>query len=210
MRRRTSRASRRLIAAAVVVAAVGGVTFRNYAAALEREARPGGPPRPVVVAAADLGRGSTIGPDDVGVVHIPRGFVAPGALGSAKSAIGRSLLAPIDRGEPLTESRLGPIAGPVASLVPPGLRAVAVTTALPRGSVREGDEVDVLATFATGQPHTETIVEGAEILSVLTGDAATAADVAGITLMLLVSPSDAERLAYARAFADLSVAIAPP
>ena len=45
------------------------------------------------------------------------------------------------------------------------------------------------------------------MISVL--EAASTYEGAGAVLVLLVSPEDAERLAYARAFADLSVAIAP-
>ena len=45
--------------------------------------------------------------------------------------------------------------------MPAGLRAVAVTTSLPAGTVVADDHVDVLATFATGAPHTETVVRDA-------------------------------------------------
>jgi hypothetical protein len=88
--------------------------------------------------------------------------------------------------------------------------------------------VDVLATFNTGQPHTEIVVSGVEILLVLGTDAmgqdgssgsdagggldldAGAAGVAGsTTLVLLVSPDQQEQLAFARAFANLEVTMAP-
>jgi len=105
---------------------------------------------------------------------------------------------------------LAPPGGPVAALVPDGLRAIAITAAVPSGVLAAGDRVDVLATFASGQqPHTETVVEGAEVLSVVT--AAGLEESAGAsTLVLLVTPDVAERLAFARAFADLAVAVAPP
>jgi hypothetical protein len=78
----------------------------------------------------------------------------------------------------------------------------------------------VLATFASGQPHTETVVTGVEVLFVLAADApqgaiglgpdAIAAGIGeGATLILLVSPTQQQDLAFARAFADLQVAIAP-
>jgi pilus assembly protein CpaB len=208
MRRRASRASRRLTVAAVVLALAGGLAFQRYAKDLERTARPGGPMMDVVVAVADLARGAQLGMDDLSIARMPREYRPSGALTRAEPAVGRVLLAPIASGEVVTESRLGPSGGPVASLIPYGLRAVSITTALPAGSVIAGDHVDVVATFATGRPHTETVVEAVEILAVIEGDRAS--DVAGTTLMLLVSADDAERIAYARAFADLSVAIAPP
>jgi Flp pilus assembly protein CpaB len=84
-----------------------------------------------------------------------------------------------------------------------------------------GDRVDVLATFAQGQPHTEVVVEAAEVLLFLrsnasltsgTGvelDAGAAGASATNILILLVAPDQQERLAYARAFASLEVTIVP-
>jgi Flp pilus assembly protein CpaB len=206
MRRKASRGSRRLIIAAVALALIGGLAFQRYAAELERRARPGGPPTTLVVAARELSRGHLLQPDDVTTSTLPRDFAPPGAIASIDGAVGLRLIAPIAEGEALTRSRLGPPGGPVAALVPAGLRAVAVTTSLPVGTVVADDRVDVLATFATGAPHAETVVRDAPVVSVLESSAAF--EGAGVVLILLVSPEDAERLAYARAFADLSVAIA--
>jgi len=119
-------------------------------------------------------------------------------------------------------------AGPVASLIPQGLRAFAVPTSLPRGLVAPGDLVDVLATFNAGQPHTEIVVSSVEVLLVLGTNSmgqsgssisnagggpdldAGGAGVAGATtLVLLVSADQQERLAFARAFANLEVTMGP-
>jgi Flp pilus assembly protein CpaB len=90
-------------------------------------------------------------------------------------------------------------------MVPSGLRAIPVPVAAPQGLLARGDRVDVLATFAGGQPHTETVVAGAEVVAIL---GAGADSFEGITsLVLLVSPGDAEALAYARSFAELSVSV---
>jgi Flp pilus assembly protein CpaB len=108
----------------------------------------------------------------------------------------------------------------VASLTPEGLRAFAVPTSLPRDAVTPGDHVDVLATYGGGQPHTETAGSDLAVLLVLAppsggqsglpgaGDAAPGAP-SQTTLMLLVPPDQEERLAYAAAFASLSIAVAP-
>lgn len=93
----------------------------------------------------------------------------------------------------------------MASMVPAGLRAVPVPAAAPGGLLAPGDRVDVLATFAAGQPHTETVVEGAEVLSILGPQEGTFDGVTNV--VLLVSPDAAERLAYARSFAELSISV---
>jgi Flp pilus assembly protein CpaB len=140
-------------------------------------------------------------------------------------AAGRTLIAPLAEGEPLTRTRLAPRrAGPVAALVPRGFRALSVASSLPRGSVRRGDRVDLLATFAGGRPHTETVATGLQVLTVLSpdpqsaqaglGDTAPVADSAGTgtdeALVLLVTPDQAEEVAYAKAFADLTVSVEGP
>jgi Flp pilus assembly protein CpaB len=117
----------------------------------------------------------------------------------------------------VTRTRLGAAeAGPVASLVPSGLRAFTVDAAVPAGAVRTGDRVDVYATFGGPHPHTETVATGLEVLVLVGDDGAdgttgiTSNPSTGPSLVLLVSPEQAERLAYATAFADLAVAIAGP
>lgn len=209
MRRRPPRASRVLVAMAVLLAASATLALRGHLARLEARTRAAGPGVAVVVAATDLTRGTAIAPSMLREARMPKRYLPPGALESRDEVEGRILAADVAAGEPLTVARLAPPGGPVASLVPPGLRAVSVTVALPRGAIVPGDRVDVLATFATGAPHAEVVATEAEVLLVTeasgfdqTADAA--------TVLLLVSPETAERLAYARALADLSLAIAPP
>jgi pilus assembly protein CpaB len=208
MRRRRPRSSWVLLALSVLIAAASTLALRGYLTRLEAQAAAGGPGRPVVVAAVDLPRGTTLTPDALESRDIPADLVPPGAVMSPSSVLGRSLAADVLAGEVITSSRLAAAGGPVASLVPEGLRAVPVTVDLPPGSVAAGDLVDVLATYATGQAYTETVVEGAEILSAerAGGEEGFAG---ATTLILLVAPDAAERLAFARAFADISVAVAP-
>jgi hypothetical protein len=77
--------------------------------------------------------------------------------------------------------------------------------------VREGDRVDVVATYGGPHPYTDTVASGLEVLSAGDGeDGAIAANGDGTSsLVLLVSPDTAERLAYAAAYADLAVSVAP-
>jgi pilus assembly protein CpaB len=208
MRRRRPRSSWVLLALSVLIAAASTLALRGYLTRLEAQAAAGGPGRRVVVAAVDLPRGTTLTPESLESRDIPADLVPPGAVTSPSSVLGRPLAADVLAGEVITSSRLAAAGGPVASLVPEGLRAVPVTVDLPPGTVAAGDLVDVMATYATGQAYTETVVEAAEILSAerAGGEEGFAG---ATTIILLVAPDAAERLAFARAFADISVAVAP-
>ena len=208
MRRRPPRASIVLLVLAVILGVAATLLLRGYLARLAARAAAGGPGRPVVVAVSDLGKGTLLTPDLLAMGELPAPYVPPGAVSSPDEVAGRFLGADILAGEVLTRARLAPDGGPVASLVPSGLRAVPITAGVPAGTVAPGDRVDVLATFGTGRPHTETVVEAAEVLMVRTASGDALGEAA--TLVLLVAPDTAARLAYARAFADLAVALAPP
>jgi len=223
VRRRSSRSSWLYLAASVVLAVVAGLIVHSYLRRVEAGAGPIGPRFPVLVASQDITRGTTIAPSHVSVVQMPKTYVPPRPLSKVSQAAGRVALGDLLKGEVVTDHRLARVrAGPVASLVPEGLRAFAVPTTLPAGTVQPGDHVDVLATFASGQPHTEIVVSGVEVLFVVRGgdfggaadersgfDAVAAGSSASTTLILLVAPEQEERLAFARAFANLEVTIAP-
>jgi pilus assembly protein CpaB len=225
---RWSRPSRLYLAGGLALAMVGILLMHAYLARVARAADAGGPKMPVVVAAIDIARGTKLRSEDLRVVPMPRAYAPPGAFGTTRQAAGRVALADLSKGEAVTTTRLARVrAGSVASLIPEGLRAFAVPTSLPSGTVAAGDLVDVLATYSSGQPHTEAVVAGVEVLFVLGGSSGLGsgapadpssgspfdAQASGVTdsgtLILLVSPDQEERLAFARAFADLSVALEP-
>ena len=108
------------------------------------------------------------------VVDVPSTLVPPGALTAIEEVAGRVLATDLAEGEVLTETRLaGAGSGPLAALVPPGLRAFVLPTGPPAGTVRSGDEVDVLATYGAnaGRPYTETVASALEVLDVVETDA---------------------------------------
>jgi Flp pilus assembly protein CpaB len=83
---------------------------------------------------------------------------------------------------------------------------------MPAGEVHAGDRVDVLATFGGPHPHSETVASGLEVLMVLEGDeggSALSGSSEGPSLVLLVDPDVAERLAYAASFGTFSISIDP-
>ena len=152
----------------------------------------------------------------VKTISMPSAYAPPGSLSVIRLALGRTLVADISAGEVLTKTRLSSgAAGPVAAIVPPGLRAISVSVQVSPADLHAGDRVDVIAAFGGASAHVETVATALEVLRI--EDAATsgatlvtAGDGTGkVTLLLLVSPSDAERLAFAQAFASLSVAIEP-
>jgi Flp pilus assembly protein CpaB len=213
-RRRWSPTSKVFALLAVVAAVAAYGLVRGYAARLEALRPAVGPLEPVVVAADSIDRGAVLTESVLEIEEIPSSFAPPGTLHSVSLAVGETLASDVAEGEPVTRTRLGATeAGPVASLIPPGLRAFPVSVAVPVGAVRSGDRVDVYATFGGPRPYTEAVATELEVLVLLQDDGATgitSSASSGPSLVLLVSPEQAERLAYATAFADLAVAIAGP
>jgi pilus assembly protein CpaB len=210
--RRWPRAARISAGLALLSGLAAFALVQGYVGRVEASRPALGPPVAIVVAAADLSRGVTLDADALQVRRIPAEFVPPGAISDPTDAQDRVLVSALAAGEPVTATRLAaPHTGPVAALVPPGLRAFVVATNVPPQAVRAGDRVDVLGTFGGGRPHTETVATALEVLSVLGSgqtDALSGGPSDGPRLVLLVSPGEAERLAYAAAFGDLSVTIA--
>ena len=209
--RRWSPRSKLLLALAVLAGAGSFSLVRGYAAEVEALRPMIGAAVPVVVAVRPLERGSVLAEADLGVRQIPSAYAPPGAVASIAKAVGLTLEADLAEGETLTATRVGRTGGPVAAVVPSGLRAFVVPAGLPSGVVRPGDRVDVLATFGGPRPYTDTVGSGIEVLSVLEADptAFEAGGTGGPSLVLLVSPDTAERLAHATAFGQISVTIAP-
>ena len=222
MRKRRPRSSRGYFATSAALAGAAVLLLHGYLSRAAASAPPVGPTVAVAVAAEPIDRGTAVAGSQLRLVRMPQQYVPPGAIEDISKAAGRVLLAGLSPGEVVTETRLARVrAGPVASLVPRGLRAFAVPTSLVRGAVIPGDRVDILATFGSGQPHTEMVVGSVEVLMVLSSDGSQHgksgveldAEAAGASaptmLILLVAPDQEERLAYARAFASLEVTIVP-
>jgi Flp pilus assembly protein CpaB len=218
--RRWSRASRVYAAASLACAALAGASANAYLGRAAAASGLAGPPVSVVIARTTIARGAIVRADALDVTRMPTSFAPPGALGRVAQAAGRVALAGLAPGEVVTDTRLARVReGPVASLTPVGLRAFAVPCSLPRGAVAAGDHVDVLATYTSGQPHTEIAASDVEVLTVLGPPSAagtgSSAGLSGVTgaggaqslLLLLVSTDQEEQLASATAFAALSIAI---
>ncbi len=206
--------SRRSKASALLAVACGAGAYglvQSYASRLEALTPVAGAPVPVVVATRALARGATLADGDLRVELVPSAFAPPGRIGSPDALAGRTLVSDLAAGEAITPTRVGTGGGPVASLVPSGLRAFPIRVGSATGTVTPGDRVDVLATFGGPRPYTDTVASGLEVLTIVEppGGTFSASGDAGPSLVLLVSPQVAEELAYASAFADLAVSVAP-
>lgn len=207
-----SRRSKAFAALAVVSGSAAYLLVDGYAARLEALRPVAGEPVPVVVAATALERGTVLTEDALGVELVPAAFAPPGRIASPEQLSGRTLVSDVAEGEAVTRTRVEVTGGPVASLVPEGLRAFPIQVGSAATSVRAGDRVDVIATFGGPRPYTDTVASGLEVLAIVEPEAGAfdAAGAGGPSLVLLVGPEIAEELAYATAFADLAVAVAPP
>jgi pilus assembly protein CpaB len=216
-RRRWPLASKVLVAVGVMLGALAFLVVRGYQDRVEALHPAVGAPVAVVTAATDLIRGTTLSDDLLTGSSVPSAFAPPGAVRDAASIVGRVLESDVAAGEIITRSRLaGSAVGPVAALVPDGLRAVIVSGGLPAGTLRAGDRVEVFATYGGGRPHTELVATDLEVVRVLSDAAAepgiggaTTGD-AGVALVLLVDGDAAARLAYAKTFGQLQLAILAP
>jgi Flp pilus assembly protein CpaB len=215
-RRKLPRSAFVLLSASLACALAAALVMRAYARRLDVLRPDGGPPVAVVAAARDIGRGEVLDAADLEVVTVPARFAPPGAIrDDVERATGRVAIAAVADGEIVTARRLvGAGAGPTASLVPPGMRAIQVPVAATVG-VRPGDLVDVIATFGGGGAHTEVAGEGLEVLAIVRGGGggsfgAAATPTTAQGLVVLVTPTDAERLAFAATFATLSIAVRAP
>lgn len=219
-RRRPPRATVLLLAASVTCAIGAFALVRGYAARLDALRPAVGPPVPVVVAAGPVARGTTIAADDLAVIEVPGRFAPPHALADPAEAVGRTTLTALAAGEAVTPTRLvGGEGGPLARLVPPGLRAVPIVVAsVPPGLVA-GDRIDVLATYGEGRMYAETVgselelllAPGGEISSAIASGAgasgAGASGAGGTSLVVLADTATATRLARSSAASVLSIAV---
>ena len=203
---------------AVVLGALAFVVVRGYQDRVEALHPAVGPPVNIVTAATDLARGTALSDEMLLTSTVPEEFVPPGAVRDIATVVGRVLTADIQAGEILTGSRLAATTvGPVAALVPESLRALVVPSGAPAGTIRAGDRIEVYATYGGGRPHTELVATDLEVVRVLAGGTSSGSGVGGastgdpgVALVLVVDADTASRLAYARAFGQLQVAILGP
>jgi pilus assembly protein CpaB len=154
-----------------------------------------------------LTAGAVIKAEDVAMVNWPADAPLAGAFTSPTNLVGRTLLYPLDKDQPLTDKLLSaPGAGSgLVGRIPDGMRAIALRTDEVMGVagfLQPDAHVDVLATIHTDkdpEPMTLIVVQNAEVLAAghqLQPDPDGKPAVVTVVTLLL-SPSDAERAVLA-------------
>lgn len=128
-------------------------------------------PVPVLVATRDMGPGAVLGSGDVAARELPATLVPDGAARAMDQTMGRTLAAPVRRGEPLTDVRL--VGAGLARAVSADPGAVSVPLRLPDADVaallHPGAVVDVVS---VGERQSQPVVlaRRARVLAVLDPD----------------------------------------
>lgn len=189
--------------AALLLASAAGLTVDAVAAR---------PPTgvPVLVASRDLPAGHRVGTDDLREVRVPAAAVPDGVLPTAELA-GAVLSAPLRRGEPVTDARVGTRG--LLTGAPPGTLAVPVPLADPAALhlVEPGSEVAVLAgpDLDGFSGAGEVLVPSAVVLAVRAGDGGSLLGAAGegASVVLALDRAEAVRVAAVAGRRAVTVAV---
>src|SRR5688572_17501069 len=114
---------------AIAVLAGGGLAYATYNFVNNKPARSvNAPTQPVVVAAADLQLGAELKKEDLEDVAFPMGKTPEGSFGKAEDIIGRGVIVPIVKNEPILPAKLASkeAGSGLPPVIPEGMRAVSV------------------------------------------------------------------------------------
>ncbi len=203
------------IAAVLVGSFSSSAVYRSLQKRMERPVTS----TPVVVAARDLMPGEALEEHDLKVLAYPSAFLPDGVLHSTESALKRSVLLPVGKGQFVTSNNVG-IDGEghtLERLIPAGMRAAAVSVdewTSVAGFARPGSLVDVLVTgnVGTGRLQSMTVLQRVRVLAVGSQTEASkqSAGPSARVVTLLVTPGDAEKLAFAAQEGRIQLSIRNP
>jgi pilus assembly protein CpaB len=176
----------------------------------------------VALATKDLEVGTVLKEDDVKVSDWP-GSVPVGATSQVKDVLGRGVITAIFAKEPIISSRLAPkgAGGGMATMIPPGMRAVAVRVnevVGVAGFVVPGTHVDVLISGNSPGGNgslgtlTQTLLQNIEVLSAgqdFKKDAE-GKPIAVQVVNMLVTPTQAEQLSLAASQTSIQLVLRNP
>jgi len=160
-----------------------------------------------VAPASSLAAGETLKRENLELVEWPVSHPVPGAFAHPEDLIGRTLLYPLDQGQPITDKYVStPGAGlGLAGRIPDGMRAVALRSDEVMGVggfLLPGSHLDVLVTYRSEkvpEPVTLTVLQNAIVLAAghqVQPDPEGKPTVATVVTLLL-TPNDAERAVLA-------------
>jgi pilus assembly protein CpaB len=180
------------------------------------------PTQPVVVAAADLQIGTALKKEDLQVINFPEGSAPEGSFSQANDIVGRGLIVPMVRNEPVLAAKLASkeAGAGLPPVIPEGMRAVSVRVnevVGVAGYVLPGNRVDVVATASPNESRSDTtskvVLSNVQVLTAGTrmeqsqeNNQPTQVNV----VTLLVNPEQAERLALASTEGKIQLALRNP
>jgi pilus assembly protein CpaB len=171
----------------------------------------------IVVAAIDLPIATTLRPEHLRLADWPASVQPVGSLRDTKEITGRVIIARVVQGEPILASKLASKEGGrgLAALIPAGMRAQAVRVdevVGVAGFVHPDDRVDVIATMSTTEGTiSKVVLQNVKVLAVGkdldVSDYNRARAVPVTVVTVLVSPSEAEKMALIASTARLTLAL---
>jgi len=208
---------------ALALTAGGGLAYATYNYMQNAPVRTVSvPTQPVVIAAADLQLGTELKADDLKVVQWPAGDVPAGVFGSPQEIVGRGLIVPVVKSEPILPSKLASkeAGAGLPPVIPPGMRAVSVRVNEVigvAGYVLPGTHVDVVATATPTQSQADVtskvVLSNVQVLTAGTRIEQNREDgkpVQVTVVTLLVSPEQSERLTLASTEGKIQLALRNP
>jgi pilus assembly protein CpaB len=178
--------------------------------------------QPVVVAAANLQLGAELKKDDLQVMQFPAGKAPEGTFAKPEEVLGRGLIVPIVKNEPILRGKLASkeAGSGLPPVIPEGMRAISVRVnevVGVAGYVLPGNRVDVLATANPTENRSDTttkvILSNVQVLTAGTRmeqDLASTKPVQVTVVTLLVFPEQSERLALASTEGKIQLALRNP
>jgi pilus assembly protein CpaB len=207
---------------AIAILAGGGLAYGTYNLVNNQPHAPAAArTQAVVVAASDLELGAALKADDLRVVQFPDGQAPEGAFTATEELIGRGVVSPMVKNEPVLPAKLASkeAGAGLPPIIPEGMRAVSVRVddvIGVAGYVLPNTRVDVLATASPTDQNSDTTTK--VILSnVQVVTAGTRIDqdqdnkpVQVTVVTLVVAPEQAERLALASTEGKIQLALRNP
>jgi pilus assembly protein CpaB len=208
---------------ALAILAGGGLAYGTYNFVNNQPAQSvQTPTQPVVVAAADLQLGSELKKEDLVTLNFPVGQTPAGSFSKPSDVIGRGLIVPVVKNEPILSAKLASkeAGAGLPPVIPEGMRAVSVRVNEVigvAGYVLPGTRVDVVATASPNDTRADTtsklILSNVQVLTAGTRmeqDQEKGKPMQVTVVTLLVNPEQSERLALASTEGKIQLALRNP
>ena len=199
--------NRIFVVLAIAVLAGGGLAYGTYNMVQNQPVKTVAvPTQTVVVAASNLQLGAELKAEDLQVMSFPAGKAPEGTFAQPSEVIGRGIIVPIVKNEPVLKAKLASkeAGSGLPPVIPEGMRAVSV-------------RVDVLATANPTDQRSDTttkvILSNVQVLTAGTRmeqDQENTKPVAVTVVTLLVFPEQSERLALASTEGKIQLALRNP